>query len=226
MERPPRWITPAMLASPWRIHLRGASRVAINRAAWELASRTDPTYRWLHIGAPFDPVEPDDPAANGMIPHAQLFRSIPPAEFAQNQAGANLGLWAVVRSDEPAERLDPVIDYLRLPHLLQKAMGDASRVMGPGVCVVANCDRIAEHYPDDPADIGRLVDVWRRSGAGLLVTFANMVRRSRFEYDYVFVVREQSDAGWRRSSISCEKAPPDDRRLVGVEYPTFLVAED
>lgn len=217
-----RWIPGRLRAGSHCVHIWGNSRVGVNQAAWEIASRLGPGFRWIEIASQDDPVEPDDPAHSGRIPSGQRYRTVPPSEFSRNPAVANPTLWTVVRSDEPSEVLQTLLDFMTLPVVLQNAVTLSPPREGGNVCVIANCDRITEHFPDDPAVTGHLLDLWRRERVSLISTWTNAQRKSRFDYDYTFELKTPEHGDWKRSVITCEKAPKSDRVRVGVTSPAFL----
>lgn len=220
----PAWIDEDLLGSPRIVFISGESRVGVNRAAWELASRVNASYIWLEVGTPEDSVDPDDPVLEGIVPPAQLYRTVPPADLRPDAAVANLALWSVIRSDEPTEVVDTLTDFLRLPSIVQEAIGTAPRNGQPGVCVFANGDRVAKNWPDDPSETRRLFDVWRREGVSLVVTFVGPLRRDRLESDYVFRCRSAAPDRWRDASMVYERSPPEAGHPVGSAVPAFTAA--
>jgi hypothetical protein len=134
---------------------------------------------------------------------------------------SNLAMWGVIRADEPSDTIHPLIDFIRLPRVIQEAIGLSTHWGSPRICVAANCDRISQHYPDEPREIDTLLRVWRSESIGLVTTYTNVERKSRFSYDYSFKVSFRTGGDWRECEISCEKAPQEDTKLVGVTVPAF-----
>jgi hypothetical protein len=193
----------------------------VNRAAYELVHRVHPRYAWIDVGAPEDEVSREDPSRDGSVPEHLLYRTVPPAQMEPDQMTANLAMWSVVRSGEPQEVLHPLMDFLRLPQLLQEIIGSSPRDGHPAVWVVANADRVIPFYPDDPASSQPILDVWKRERLTSIVTLLDHPRKDRFLYDYVFEVRSGETPNWRDAVIVCEKAPPGTGHEVGVAVPAF-----
>jgi hypothetical protein len=217
----PEWISAAMLAQPWSVQFWGDSRVALNRAAFEVAHRVNPRYVWLEIATPQDLAHPEDPARNGLVPDNMLYRTVPPSDLKPEDAGANLGMWSVVRTDEPEEVLHPLMDFLRLPERLQEVIGNAPREERPAVYVAANADRVVQFYPDDPESSRPILDVFHRERMMIIITFLNLPRKNRFLYDYVFEIRSGQTPDWPDSALICEKAPPGQGYQIGVPIRAF-----
>lgn len=210
----PEWISPEMVGDrPWLLWIWGDSRIGVNRVAFDAARRLNSRFMWVEIGSPEDEVHPEDPSLSGMIPPELLYRTVPPEEMAPDNATANLAMWSVVRKDEPTAVLHPLMDFLRLPALIQEIVGNAPRGGRPAVWVAANADRLIEFYPDDPASSQPILDVWRRERLTTIVTLLDHPRNDRFLYDYVFEVRSQGRSDWREAEVVCEKAP------AGQDYP-------
>jgi hypothetical protein len=203
----PRWIHEAMLRRPWCFCFWGNRRIAVNRAAFELAPRINPRFGWFELRKPEDPVDPDDPAVDGRIPDALLFRTVQPDDFQPDNATANLAMWSVIRADEPKAVLHPIMDFLRLPQLLQEAIGNASPEGRPAVFVVSNADRVVQYYPEDLTATRAVLDVFARERVAVMITLCDVVRADRFAYDFVFEVRAEPGADWREATIRCEKDP-------------------
>ncbi|HZY71060.1 MAG TPA: hypothetical protein VFF67_08820 [Thermoplasmata archaeon] len=217
----PSWIGNDLLVTPRSVFISGDSRVGVNRVAWELAQRVNPSYFWLEVGTAEDSVDPDDPVVEGVVPPAQLYRTIPPSDLNPDVAVANLAMWSVIRSDEPAEVIHTLTDFLRLPPIVQEAIGSAPRNGMPGMCVFANGDRVAKQWPDDPSESRRLFEVWTRERVTLACTFVGPNRRDRLECDYVFKFRSGPGGSWRTGSMIYERAPEEVGVRVGESVPAF-----
>ncbi|MCI4350091.1 MAG: hypothetical protein L3K15_01050 [Thermoplasmata archaeon] len=217
----PEWISPRMTRGPCNIWIWGDARLAVNRAAFEVVHRVQARYAWIDIGSSGDDVDPEDPSRNGLVPDTMLYRTIPPADLEPSHALANLAMWSVVRADEPIEVLHPLMDFLRLPQLLQEIIGNAPSEGHPAVFVVANADRLIAFYPDDDASSQPILDVWKRERLTAVVTLLDHPRKDRFLYDYVFEVRSKDSASWRDARILCEKAPADQGFRMGVPLRAF-----
>ena len=217
----PPWISEGMLREPRSIEFWGNSRVALNRAAYEVAHRINPRYVWLEIGSPEDEVDPDDPAHTGVIPDDMLYRTVRPAEFKPDNATANLAMWSVVRQDEPDEVLHPLMDFLRLPERVQEVIGNAPREDRPAVYVAANADRVLQFYPDDPSSTAPILAVFVRERMSLIVTILNRTRSDRFLHDYVFEIRSAAGAKWQDALLVCERAPPGQGYEIGAAVRAF-----
>jgi hypothetical protein len=199
----------------------GDSRVAANQAAYEVAHRLNPKYLWVDIGSPDEKVHPEDPSRSGAVPREMLYGTVPPSELAPENASANLAMWSVVKKDEPTEVLHPLMDFLRLPQLIQEIVGNAPREGTPAVWVAANADRLMSFYPDDPASSQPILDVWRRERLSTVVTLLDHPRKDRFLYDYVFQIQAPRTGSWRDAVITCERAPPGQGYSIGKPVPAF-----
>jgi hypothetical protein len=216
------WVPKDLTGGPRYVWIWGDSRVAVNRVAYEVVHRMNPTFVWIDIGTPDDDVDPDDPSRAGLVPETMLYQTVAPADLEPDNASANLAMWSVVRHDEPESVLHPLVDFLRLPQLVQEIIGNAPREGRSAVWVAANADRLIPFYPDDPAASQPILDVWRRERLSTIVTLLDHPRSDRFLYDYVFEVRAKGAASWREAVIVCEKAPEGDQASVGVPTRAFV----
>jgi hypothetical protein len=208
-----------MLDEPRCFQIWGNSRVGVNRAAWELGHRVNPEYIWLDIRSADEPVDPEEPPASGLVPPEQLYKTLDSAEMGPDNPSANLAMWSVMRTDEAPETLHPLMDFLRLPAVIQEIIGLSPTSGRHGVVVVANADRIARYYPDKAESIGPLLNVWRRERVTLITTYNSPPRKTRSLYDYTFELKADARSSWKSSRMILERAPVGEGQGVGISIP-------
>jgi hypothetical protein len=131
-------------------------------------------------------------------------------------------MWSVIRADEPALVLHPLMDFLRLPSRVQQLVGTAEHSERPTVLVFGNADRVFQHYPDDSTSSRPILDGFQRERTTLVVTASAHPRKVQFEFDFVFELRAMSPMRWTTSQAAYEKAPPAPGYPIGEAIRAFV----
>ncbi len=195
----------------------GADRPSLLRVAFALARHLDPHPYWVDIREPSSTGTAEVPGL-GRIAGDHLFIVSSPDARPQD-AEANMALWTVVRSDEPASVVSGFVDFLRLPPAIQEAVSRSRSPEGRPVFVVANTDRVRPYYPTQAAEVRPIVNAFVRAGVVPIFASLGPPGAGRWAFDFVFEVRPGASGNPEAGVLACERAPPTSPVASGVQIP-------
>lgn len=199
--------------------LWGESRPALNRVLFAMVRAVDPEPLWLELRPHPGPGEAPGPVELGWIPADRVFVAEEPSAGRPQDAIANMALWHIVRSDEPALAVARLSDFVRLAPIAQEII---SRV-GPGgarhALAVANSDEVRAAYPTTVEGVRPIVTAFLE--APLIPFFAaqGTPGPGRMAFDFVFELRVDDVARWREGVLVPENAPVGSGVEVGAPIP-------
>lgn len=185
--------------------LHGKSRTVVLRAAYALARANDSQPYWVDVRDPNDYLDPPGPVEMGWIPDDHLF-VVSRSEARPQDAVSNLALWTVVRSDEPRSVIGGLSDFLRLPPQIQELLSQYGRENYRPVFVVANTDRVREHYPRDQTGVRAIVEAMVNGGVTPIFAALDPPGPGRFAFDLVFEIQADDLTHWREGVLLCERS--------------------
>lgn len=203
---------------PRATFLYGAPRTSLNRVAYALARATDPDPTWVDLREGEVPLDPPGPVELGWIPAERLF-FVEKSDARPQDALANMGLWTVVRSDEPRAVIAEISDFLRLPDPIQAVVGQLTPRDEPPVLVVANTDRVREHYPRDVGGVRPIVETLLRRGAVPIFAGTPPPGAGRFAFDVVLELEIPNVDRWQEGFLRVEQAPEGSTFRTGSSVP-------
>jgi hypothetical protein len=187
--------------------LYGPDRPVLLHVAFALAKLCDSNPYWVDIRAA-DPIgDSSDPVGLGQIPEDHLY-ILQEGDARPQDAGTNLALWTVVRSDEPPSTVATFTEFLRLPRVVQEAVSRSRGDGRPPVFVFANADHVRPFYPKTAIDVRPSIDAMVRAGVVPIFACAGLPGAGRWAFDFVFEVRPDPGHDRRRGALVCERAPP------------------
>jgi hypothetical protein len=198
-------IRPTRGATPATVFVSGASRPVVNSVAFALAEIIDLTPFWLEIRSSDKPREGPDPGSTGWIPPDRLFVSEGGRGLEPNSLVAGSGLWAIVRSDEPASILSHLTDFLRLPDVVQEILSATPSGGGPKALVVANSDQVAHLFPRTADGLQRLLGTMAPTALNIIAAHTGRTGPGRFGFATVFRLDVESPTKWMEGTIVCEQ---------------------
>lgn len=172
-----------------------------------MARANDPNPTWVDIRDPSAGPDHSSPSELGWVPEDHLYL-VSPADAKPQDAEANMALWAVVRSDEPESVISELTDFLRLPPTVQKAVSRSGAEAARPVFVVANCDRVREYYPKNPAGVRPFLASMLQAGVLPIFVEVGPPGGGHGAFDFVFEVEARDPENWREAIVTCHKAPP------------------
>jgi hypothetical protein len=186
----------------------GGNRDALTALAFGLARTWDPEYVW---------VEFDEAILTARTPIERQVRAHTPQErwhslSAMEDLGPDDANWKSVQARTSAtpgtlSPDDAARSYFsRLPLPLRRLAQDLQSVRRPTVVVLANMDRIADLYPNDPDSSRRYFRAGMGEYVSLIVTFCGPLRRNRESADVVLLPRGAPDERWENLVVDVERA--------------------
>jgi hypothetical protein len=188
---------------PTSLFICGNDRSLLNWVAYAVAIANDRTFSWTDLRQADQRPDGDDPLSRNVIPSGQL-RVLRPQELALNTSHANLAVSGVVRSDEPPENVQRLLDFLRLPDPTQQTLARPRGDGGIRTAVLSNSHRLAALYPA-LNDVQSTVRAIVASDAILIMTFADAPPEGRVAFETVLLVDGSVRAGWRNATVRVEK---------------------
>jgi len=186
------------------------------------AAFVDPDFRWMEITDPFELATADlGPAASG-IGRSHLVAVRHTAELAPSPVASNAAISALIHVEEAPQVVQDLVDFLRLPDIIQQEVALLAATGRFRVLVVANIDRIEEFWPRVQGTAKRTIELLNRHGITLISTQVGDPRPARFDYDYVVHVRESDKNDYL---AVCEQGRTA-RCLIREVFPTSVVSCD
>ena len=165
-----------------------------------------------------EPVDPREPSGRGVVPPGQWLTTDRPEALAPAHPVSDLSLWTVLRTGESPSEVGRLVDFLRLPEMIQAQFPELSRAREPAAFAVVNGDRISGLYPDDVTSSRGLLEVFTRERITFVLGFRGEARADRFAFDYVFRIEAGAGEDDRSRRAICEKAPPGSAFELGRSY--------
>jgi len=185
--------------------LCGDDRPLLNWVAYAMAMQTDPEFVWTDVRVPGQELNPTDLLAQNLVPSSR-FRVLETSDLIPNDAAANVGVSAVIRSDETPTNVQRLLDFLRLPTETQRMIEGIRASDRPRVAVLSNGHRVLAHYASSDTT-ARTIRAITDSGVTFIMTFADDRPKGRFVFDNVLDVDGRLADGWRQASFMVEKWP-------------------
>jgi hypothetical protein len=192
---------------PTSIFFGGASRLALNRIAFECAARINENFLWLDVRRPGSQPDRTDPVVSGQIPPRRVLEAVPPEPPPAIEARAATGRFVVRRSDGAREELGQLADFLRIPHFVRSLFPRPGSGNRPEVLVIANGDELLQIYPDSLEQSRSFLQVFHQEKVTLVASHCGVAPEARFAFDYVFELATPDPTRWMESTVRCEQSP-------------------
>ncbi|MCI4331960.1 MAG: hypothetical protein L3K19_08985 [Thermoplasmata archaeon] len=204
---------------PAAFYLWGSSREIVNRVLLAVSNELDPRSLWLEVacgtGGPFPPSLPMERELDA----DRLYVCDRSEEITPGRGARTLVLPGLIRPDERPELLARLRAFLRLPSAFQELISRIPEGEPGRVLAVANVERVAALFPQQPEDLRVLLDGVGRTGVSLGATHIGAPLPHRFAFDLVWEARTPAGGTWRESSLHCEKAPAGASMVPGEARP-------
>jgi len=190
---------------PTTVFVGGPSRSVVNSVAFALAEMLDLTPYWLDVRNSSTISDGPDPVSTGWIPPDRLFVSESGHGLEQETSRTDRALWSIVRSDEPAEVLSHLTDFLRLPQLIQEIVSASDPSSGPRALVASNSDRVAHLFPRTADGLQRFLATLAAASLSIVAAHTGPTSPGRFGFATVFRLEVESPAAWMEGTLVCEQ---------------------
>ena len=199
-------LNPALNERPASFLIVGRNRALTNWIALSIASALDPSYLWTEFQShEQDPPGSSGPLVSGAIPDSRLSLVFPEQLIPNEEEGrlAAAAAATVIRSDEEHDSVRGLEQFVRLPLHTQEILSAARPDRGIRALVLANAERVVEHYPRDVT--ATTLAAILRAGCTVILSFVGPPPPGRAVFDYVLEVPEPELTRWREASLHCEK---------------------
>jgi hypothetical protein len=203
-----------MFDHPTSVILCGDSRPLLNWVAFALAFGNPGGYAWTDIQLEGEVRDDADLLQTHLIPEDRFFEVSPDRLMLDDFAG-NVALGGLVRSGDPPEAVQRFADFLRLPSHAQSLISRLPRDGPPAILVLSNAQRIAGLYSWETA--APAIRSVVRSGASLLMTWAEAPTKARLEFERVFHLKGKERAAWSDAILSVERGTSTGPLRTGAE---------
>ena len=189
----------AITDSPDSVLFWGSNRVATSMAAYSLALRSDPNFLWLDIRGPeqrpmvrlYDPVGPKD----------ERFRTLELGVLAPDESPSREAIAAVVSGEDLDPALQGLIQFLRLPRLVQSLISRRVPDGSPEVLLATSADRVAHFYIERLEATRAFIGTLKELGVKFVASYVGPTRRDRWAFDHVFRVEGGDDHDWASATV-------------------------
>jgi hypothetical protein len=190
------------------VGLVGDRRDALSGLAYLLARHWDPEYRWVTFPGPEGSAETDvEQAVHRRTASARWMSLVPDGSLGPDEDSARDAI--VLRSlmPQPLDDSDALrFDLYRIPAPLRRLAVALQQQERATVAVLANIDRLAHLYPDDPEVSRRYFRAGMGERVTLIVTFCGPLRRNRNSADCVLLSYGSGDSDLRAAEFQVERA--------------------
>lgn len=194
---------PELFGRPNSVFVYGPSRPLVTLTLFALAEATTPEFQWVDIGVPGEERTAFDPVRLGWVPHERLWHIEHPDALRPDDLTANLALFGLIRSDEPAATLAHLTEFLRLPETSQRILATRPHDGRPGALAVTNAHRVMAAFP--PSRVPPILAVHRAAGFSVFVGYSESAGPGRNLFDFVFRLDCDHIGEWRKGHLVCEK---------------------
>ena len=191
---------------PTSVIIFGNDRPLLNWVANAHASINDPRFNWTDDRSTGQTPAPTDPMSRNKIPADRMFVRRP-VELGRNDRTPSVAVSTIVRSDEPAENVQRLLDFLRLPTPTQHVLS-APRQDRPLVAVLADSHRVLALYPT-VENVSSTVRSILATDATLIMTFADAPPDGRFVFETIVHIDGSLRDGWRKATMTVERGSSD-----------------
>jgi hypothetical protein len=208
-RRPPRRAWELDLASEQCITgIIGTDRDALTALAFGLARTWDPEYVWIEFDEAILTIRsPLEKLVKARTPSDRWHTFSTMEDLGPDEANARSTADSP-RTDAPPPAADDGarLYFSRLPYPLRRLARELGEMRRQVTVVLANMDRIANLYPDDPDSSRRYFRAAMGRTVSLVVTFCGPLRRNRGSADVVLLPEGRPDEPWKDQTVRVERA--------------------
>jgi hypothetical protein len=199
----------SLTRGPWATAVYGTSREVANRVLYTLASQNDPDFVWVDIRNSKTSKEAG-PAEMKWIPAGRLYLTNTSDDAKPGKGVSTEAIRNVVRSNNPAEEIAPLANFLRLSELTQQIVAQRSEPRNPRVVAFANSERVRDAYPTSPEGVREFLHAFLRAGVHPMFSLVGprgVVNDSGRALDFIFVAEAEDASRWNEGALICVQAP-------------------
>jgi hypothetical protein len=191
-------------STPTSIGIWGGTGADRARLALSLARRIDRAPFWLHVeGPPASLTEPERAALSSLPPN-HLFR-FDPSELSPETGAGNLATWFAHRDLAPAQSVEGLADFVRLPVFTQQLFEGRSRFSPTRVLVIANSDLLQPFYPSEEGSIRPFLEALNQLAVTGIYTDSSALKPNARDLNYLLRLKDDGMEGEKVVRVLCEQ---------------------
>ena len=179
------------------IYVWGASRSPTDEFARQVARRIDPRYAWIGTE------RPAEPSAHGLPGEAREVL-VPPGPLSPVPPISEERFWSYLRAKGQRAVGRDVLEFVRMPDVLQTAILSLLEREPPRVLLLANLDRLLAGGPGAATLVGRYIEFLNAREVTLVAASAGRPGPERIDFDYSLTLPESVPADVRPPTAVCQ----------------------
>jgi hypothetical protein len=183
----------------------GRDRTLTVAAALAFARRADPSFFWLDVT---DSKSESDPCAQlfgPLVPDSRKHLVGYVSELAPNDLPLTRSMAALIQEGDTDGTLAGIVEFLRLPYLVQRMVSRATPRDGPAVLLVTNADRAAHFYRGREEATETYMQMVKSLGVKPVLTYVGPDWGKQFAIDRIFRVHDSPTEDWRSAIITTDR---------------------
>jgi hypothetical protein len=198
-------LLPGTFSKPSSVFISGTSRTLLKWFAFASLAPYGSRVYWTDVRLPGEILDPLDPMALHAVPDESVYilepRELYPDEQGARQAEAAAA--TMLESDETPDSLRKLVEFLRMPSHAQKLISATGRSDSPSILVTANCQRLANAYPQDR--LGPLMQAMLEAGTCQVALWAEAPTTLTTMFDAILTLEGNDPTDWRNATIRSER---------------------
>ncbi|MCI4328966.1 MAG: hypothetical protein L3J86_05215 [Thermoplasmata archaeon] len=182
----------------------GSDRTAVALCAYAVAARSNRPLAWLDLRDPRGSTDEAEPFLDRLIPSEARYSTRTMSELAPVDPESNAALWTVIQPGEPDAAVSDLLNFLRLPRMIQSIATRLAEPSTPLTLFSTHTDRIVHLYPEDVEMTRRMHEATRAQSVKLVASYAGPERRDRFAFGHVLHLVPGPPQRWRPWSLVAE----------------------
>lgn len=196
---------PGGFGKPASVLISGGSRTLLKWFTFAALAPYSARVYWTDVRFPGEILDPLDPMALHAIPEESV-HVLPPLQLGPDDQGArqaDAAAATMIRSDEPPESVQRLVEFLRMPSHAQELISSTGNPQAPSILVTANSQRLASIYSEDR--IAPLMRVMLEAGTCQVALWAEAPTQVISIFDILIQVEGSGPAEWRSATVECVK---------------------
>jgi hypothetical protein len=188
----------------------GSDRTAAALCAYAVAAVRKGPLAWLDLRDPRGSPDEVGVFLERVIPPEARYSTRTMSELAPVDPESNAALWTVIQPGDPDAAVSDLLNFLRLPRLIQSIATHLAEPSTPLTLFSTHTDRIVHLYPEDVEMTRRMHEATRAQSVKLVASYTGPARRDRFAFGHVLHLVPGPPQQWKSWSLVEEGAasPP------------------
>jgi hypothetical protein len=219
VDLPERWRHEPTSFLLWGPQGRATEALIIALSQW-----IDPRFTVLDVHPPRTAVAPGRNRLLAGVPPSQRMMAVAPESLKPEAGIQGLALWKIVRGDEPREIVAPLVDFLRLPSLVQELPESHEPAGSVHALAVLGAEHLLPFYPNVRGATRPFVLSLNAAAMTVVASNASTGERAdRFDMDHVYRVEPSAQGDLDSSVILVEQGLAEGPLRGGARVPARRV---